>query len=117
MEKPSRYLQALAGEPVHFLGIKAKSFLPLISKAVGQELKMSDFNISDVVPKLRVKLQDSTVLNKNNFALIWILLKFKGNVNTVSLFWGVGPLGAREDGSEELKYLIFVELLSKTFSH
>lgn len=36
MEKPSRNLQALAGEPVHFLGIKAKSFLPLISKAVGQ---------------------------------------------------------------------------------
>lgn len=56
MEKPSGYLQALAGEPVHFLGIKAKSFLPLVSKAMGPELEMSDLNISDVVPKLRVKL-------------------------------------------------------------
>ena len=59
----------MAGEPVHFLGIKAKSFLPLISKAMGQELEMSDLNISDVVPKLRVKLKRSTVVNTNNFRL------------------------------------------------
>ena len=59
----------MAGEPVHFLGIKAKSFLPLISKAMGQELEMSDLNISDVVPKLSVKLKHSTVVNTNNFRL------------------------------------------------
>ena len=82
MKKPSSYLQALAGGPVHFLGIKAKSFLPLISKAMGQELEMSDLNISDVVPKLRVKLQHSSVVNTNNFALIWILVSFKGNINS-----------------------------------
>lgn len=41
-EKAVSYLQALAGEPVHFLKIKAKSFLPLISKATGQELELSD---------------------------------------------------------------------------
>lgn len=70
MIKPSRCLQALAGEPVHFLGIKAKSFLPLIQKAVGQGLEMSDLNISDVVPNLRVKLRHSEVLNTNNFTLI-----------------------------------------------
>lgn len=72
MEKPSRYLQALAGERANFLGIKAKRFLPLISKGMGQKLEMSDLNISDVVPRLRVKLQHSTVLNTNMFALIWI---------------------------------------------
>lgn len=66
MEKPSSYLQALAGEPVHFLGIKAKSFLPLISKAMVQKWEISDLNISDAVPKLRVKLQHSSVLNMNN---------------------------------------------------
>lgn len=103
-KKPSRFLQALAGEPVHFLGIKAKSFLPLISKAVGQELEMSDLNISDVVPRLRVKPAHSTPLNANNFALIWILVAFKGNINAVSLFCGVGPLRVRgEELPEQLK--------------
>lgn len=82
------------------------------SKPVGLELKMSDFNIPDVVPKLRVKPQHGTVLNTNNFALIWILVAFKGTLNTVCLFWGVGPLRARDKCSKELKYLIFVELLS-----
>lgn len=86
-EKPSRCFQALAGETVHFLGIKAKSFLPYF-KAVGQELEMSDFNISDVVAKLSVKLQHSTVLNTNHFPLIWFLVAYKRNVNTVSLFLG-----------------------------
>lgn len=88
MEKPWRYFQALAGEPVHFLGIKAKSFLPLISKAMGQEREMSDLNISDVVPNLGVKLQHSTVLNTNNFALIWILVTFKGkHQHSESVLW------------------------------
>lgn len=80
---------------------------------------MSDVNISDVVPNLRVKLQHSTVLNTNNFALIWILVPFKGNINTVSLFYGVGPQGAREKllnlefGKAGAPY--FWELRMKTF--
>lgn len=82
---------------------------------------MSDLNISDVVPKLRVKLQHSTILNTNNFALIWILVPFKGNINMVSLFCGVGPQRAREKllnlefGKASTPY--FWELPMKTFLH
>lgn len=56
---------------------------------------MSDLNISDVLPKLRVKLQHGTALNTNNFALIWILVAFKGNINTMNLLCDVGPLRAK----------------------
>lgn len=85
---------------------------------------MSDLNISDVVPKLRVKPAHSTPLNANNFALIWILVAFKGNINAVSLFCGVGPLRVRgEELPEQLKDGIqkkkkkshFWELPLKTF--
>lgn len=77
MEKPPSYLQALAGEAVHFLGIKAKSILPLILKAMGQDLEMSCLNISDGVPKFRGELHHSLALVTNNFALIWNFVAFK----------------------------------------
>lgn len=58
-----------------------------VLKSYGAE--KTDLNISDVVPKLRVKLQHSTVLNTNNVVLIWIFVVFKGNINTASLFCGI----------------------------
>lgn len=54
----------------------------MIFKPVGLELKMNDFNIPGVVPKLRVQPQHGTVVNTNYFALTWILVAFKGSLST-----------------------------------
>lgn len=49
MRTPGRHVEALAGEPVQLLGMKAKSFLPMISKARGHKEDLSHLNIFHVV--------------------------------------------------------------------
>ena len=63
--------------------------MPLILKAMGKDTEMTDLNIWDVVSDSKIKLQNSMVLNMNTFTLIWILVAFKRNINTVKLVCGV----------------------------
>lgn len=72
-------LQALAGVSVRFLGVKAKSFMRLISKAPGQEREMSEIFLM-LCPTWELSISD---LNTNIFTLIYSLVK--GNINEVGM--------------------------------
>lgn len=101
MEKPTRYLQALAGELLHFLEIKANSVLPLISKAMGRSLRW--------VIKMFLLLFPSKELSTwTTWSWIWIILPWfwwhlKETSMQQSLFFGVAPPRTREDCSEKLR--------------
>lgn len=69
---------------------KAMSIFPLISKAMGQKLEMTDLNISDTEVE-----RSSAAQFRIPIILPWY--GFWYHLNTVSLFCGIGPLRAKRE--------------------